>query len=346
MHAFRGMKKRRRKIPVGPALWLLGAAGLGAWRAFGPRYDLSGKVVLVTGGSRGLGLAICRELAGRGAKLAICARTSEELVWAKQDLEQRGAKVMALPVDVTDSGAMVKLVGEARLALGAPVDVLVNNAGVIQVGPVESMTRADFEHVMAVNFWGAVNATMAVLPSMRGRGAGRIVNITSIGGAVAVPHLLAYDCAKFALRGFSQGLRSELAKDGVVVTTIVPGLMRTGSPVNAVVKGDAEKEALWFAAGDATPLTAMSPERAARRIVRAIERGEAEVTLGLQAKLLRVLHGLFPGRVTDLLGLVNRLLPPAGGRQAAMTGAQALAGRGFVRDLVERAGRELNQPAT
>jgi short-subunit dehydrogenase len=331
--------KNRNVVPLVGAI---GGLGLLAWRLLAPRLDLRDKVVFITGGSRGLGLAIARELARKGARLIVCARTSEDLVWAKQDLEERGARVLALPCDVTDPAAVSRLVAEARMQLG-PIDVLINNAGVIRVGPIDAMTRADFEEVMAVNFWGAVNATSAVLPEMRARRQGRIVNITSIGAKIAVPHLLAYDCAKFALLAFSKGLRAELAKDGVVVTTIVPGLMRTGSPVGATFKGDAEKEALWFTAGDVTPLTAMSATRAARRVVRALERGEAEVTLTWQAKLARLVHALFPGITTDLLGLVNRLLPEGDGRHEGRTGREVLGGHRFVRDLVARAGRELNQ---
>jgi short-subunit dehydrogenase len=281
-----------RKRDVLAAGGAAAALGVYTWRRFARALDLRGKVVMVTGGSRGLGLAIARELADRGAKLVVCARTAEDLVWAKQDLEQRGATVLALPCDVSDANAVTQLVAKARLEIG-PIDALVNNAGVIKVGPIDSMTRADFEEVMAVNFWGTVNATMAVLPSMRLRGGGRIVNITSIGGEIAVPHMLAYDCAKFATVGFSEGLRAELLRDHVLVTTIVPGLMRTGSAVNATFKGDAAKEARLFAAADATALTAMSARRAARRIVRALEHGEAFVTLSWQARLARIAHALF-----------------------------------------------------
>ena len=320
----------------------LAALGLYSWRRFAHTMDLRGKVVMVTGGSRGLGLAIARELADRGAKLVVCARTAEHLVWAKQDLEQRGAQVLAMPCDVSDANAVQQLVADARLKLG-PIDALINNAGVIRVGPVDTMTRADFEEVMAINFWGTVNATMAVLPGMRLRGGGRIVNITSIGGEIAVPHLLAYDCAKFATVGFSEGLRAELLRDKVLVTTIVPGLMRTGSPVNATFKGDAPKEAAWFAAGDATPLTAMSARRAARRIVRALVHGEAFVTLSWQAKLARIVHALFPGLTTDVLGLVNRALPDGDGRHAGVEGSEALAGHGFVRSLLARSVAAFNQ---
>jgi short-subunit dehydrogenase len=171
------------------------------------------------------------------------------------------------------------------------------------------MSVEDFEVSMGVHYWGTVYSTLAVLPQMRARGAGRIVNITSIGGKVAVPHLLPYSSAKFATVGFSEGLRAELARDGITVTTIVPGLMRVGSPVNAFFKGDPEKEFAWFSLGAATPLTAMNAESAARRIVQATRRGEAEVTLSWQAKLLRLTHDLLPGATQDLLGVVNRLLP-------------------------------------
>ncbi len=310
------------------------------------RLDLRDKVVLITGGSRGLGLALARELAAKGARLVICGRTAEDLVWAKQDLEQRGARVLALPCDVTDPAQVARLVADARLQLG-PIDVLVNNAGIISVGPVEAMTRADFEQVMAVNFWGAVNATMAVLAAMRARRHGRIVNITSIGAKVAIPHLLAYDCAKFATQGFSEGLRAEVARDGVIVTTIVPGLMRTGSPVNAIFRGDAAKEMAWFAAGDATPLTAISAARAARRIVLAIERGEAQVTLSWQAKLLRYAHAILPDTTVALLGAVNRLLPSANGHgHAVATGRQVMGTRRWLRALLARPMREHNQRLT
>jgi short-subunit dehydrogenase len=294
----------------------LGVAAVAAWRAvqWARRTDLRGKVVVITGGSRGLGLALARELTGKGARVAICARTAEDLVWAKQDIDQRGGHhaVLALPCDVSDATSVARFVAEVRLKVG-PIDVVINNAGIIAVGPIEAMTRADFERVMAVNFWGAVNMTMAVLASMRERRSGHIVNISSIGAKVAVPHLLAYDCAKFAVQGFSEGLQAEVAKDGVCVTTIVPGLMRTGSALHATFKGDAHKEVVWFAAGDAMRWTAMDAGRAARRIVRAIERRESQVTLTWQAKLLRLAHALAPSLVVDGLALANRLLPPADG---------------------------------
>jgi NAD(P)-dependent dehydrogenase (short-subunit alcohol dehydrogenase family) len=287
-----------------------GAAVYAAWQAFQHlrEEDLAGRVVLITGGSRGLGLLMAREFAAEGCRIAICARDPEELEIARIDLEARGAEVIAEVCDVADPAAVRLLVSAVDNAFGR-VDILVNNASIIQVGPLESQQLVDFEEAMAVNYWGTVHATLAVLPQMLERREGRIVNITSIGARVAVPHLLPYDAAKFAAYGFSQGLRSELGKDGIKVSTIVPGLMRTGSPVNALFKGDAEKEFAWFSVGDATPVTAMSARRAARRIVRAARRGEAHVTLSWQAKTLRMVHDLMPGVAADALGWVNRMLP-------------------------------------
>lgn len=286
-----------------------GAAGYFAWRALRDSgEDLDGQVVLITGGSRGLGFLLAQEFAANRCRVVICARDDVELAAAEERLRAAGATVLAIRCDVAERDEVESMVAQATERFGR-VDVLVNNAGIIQVGPLASMEISDFERAMNVMYWGSLYTTLAVLPQMLDRRGGRIVNITSIGGKVSVPHLLPYDAAKFALVGLSEGLRAELKKDGVRVTTIVPGLMRTGSPVNAFFKGDHEKEFTWFSLGSATPLTTISAGRAARRIVEATRRGKAEVTLSVQAKLLRLAHDLFPGATSDLLALGNRLLP-------------------------------------
>jgi hypothetical protein len=155
--------------------------------------------------------------------------------------------------------------------------------------------------------------TLAVLPGMRRRREGRIVNVTSIGGKVSIPHLLPYTASKFALVGLSEGLRSELAKDGIVVTTVCPGLMRTGSHKNALFKGRHRSEFAWFSISDSLPGLSMNADNAARQILDACERGLGEVVLSLPAKAAVLFHDLFPGITADLLGLVNRLLPAPGG---------------------------------
>ncbi|MBV9124439.1 MAG: SDR family oxidoreductase [Planctomycetes bacterium] len=289
----------------------------GSWVAYqafrwARQYDLRDKSVLITGSSRGLGLVLARQFAREGARLTICARDPRELDRAREDLAGYGVPVLAVPCDVADNVQVRLLVEEVRKEYGQ-VDVLVNNAGTIGVGPVELMTLDDFEEAMKINFWSALYATLAVLPGMRQRKEGRIVNITSIGGKIAVPHLLPYDASKFALVGLSEGMRAELAKDGIVVTTVVPGLMRTGSPRNALFKGQHQAEFAWFNISAALPGISTSAEHAARRIVAACRRGDAEIVLTLPAQLGVALHGLFPGLTADILSVVNRLLPGPGG---------------------------------
>ncbi len=272
--------------------------------------ELEGRVALVTGGSRGLGILLARELGRAGCEVAICARDPEALESARERLAEWGVRVLPLRCDVARPEEVEELVRSVEARLG-PVEVLVNNAGIIQVGPLETMTRDDFERTMAVNFGGVLHTTLAVLPGMRARRQGRIANVTSIGGEVSVPHLLPYGAGKFAAVGLSEGLRAELARDGIRVTTVVPGLMRTGGPANALFKGDHEAEFTWFALGDSLRGLSMDAGRAARRIVRALRRGEAHVTLSWQATLLRLAHALAPGLVADALGVANRALPSA-----------------------------------
>ncbi len=283
--------------------------------------DLPGKVVLITGGSRGLGLALAREFAARGCRLAICSRDREELDAAARD-PRLTREVFAIPCDVTRRNEVEEMVARVVDRFGR-LDILVNNAGEIRVGPVESMGVRDFEDAMGVMFWGPVYSSLAALPQMLRQKHGTIVNITSIGGRVAVPHLLPYGCAKFAAVGLSEGLRAELTGTGVKVTTIVPGLMRTGSYLNAAFKGDSEREAAWFSVSAALPGITISADRAARQIVDAAGRGDAHKILTLPAKALALGHGLFPGFISDVLGWVNRYMLPSGTNPAVTRGHQA-----------------------
>lgn len=302
--------------PTAFVLGLAAGAGAVALSAPGPRRSLQSRVALVTGGSRGLGFLIARELIDAGCDVAICARDCDELEAARARLfirsrgiaGARGGRILALPCDVSDRAMVAEMVRDVEAELG-PIDILVNNAGVIMVGPEESMLDADYDEAMGVNFGGVLHVTRAVLPSMRARGRGSIANITSIGGTVPLPHMVPYTASKFAAYGLSQALAVELVRENIRVTTVVPGLMRTGSPVNSWFKGDPRAEFTWFGAGASTSLTAMNADRAARRIVRAIRDGERVLVLTWQAKLMRVAHALLPGMTASLAGLVNRTLP-------------------------------------
>jgi NAD(P)-dependent dehydrogenase (short-subunit alcohol dehydrogenase family) len=275
-------------------------------------FDLNGKTVLITGGSRGLGLVMAREFAREGARLVLCARDEAELQRAHADLDAYDGEIMTVSCDVTNKDSVTDMIERVNSRFGG-VDVLVNNAGVIQVGPIEVMTHADFEMTMQAHFWGPLNTIMAVLPSMRARKSGRIVNISSVGGKVSVPHLVPYSASKFALVGLSKGLRAELMKDGIKVTTVCPGLMRTGSPRNADFKGKHQLEYAWFSISDAMPLLTVSAENAARQIVRACKRGQAELVISVPAKLAVLFESLFPEAMSQILGAVNQVLPGAGG---------------------------------
>jgi NAD(P)-dependent dehydrogenase (short-subunit alcohol dehydrogenase family) len=308
-------------------------------------YQFKNKVVVITGGSRGLGLVLAREFAKEGARIGICARDTDELERAREDLQQRAGEIVALECDITSREQIEQTIDQFRRRFGR-IDVLVNNAGVIEVGPMEVMTLDDFDRAMKTHFWGPLYATLAVLPDMKERRDGRIVNISSIGGKISVPHLLPYSASKFALVGLSEGLRAVLKKNGVAVTTVCPGLMRTGSPRNADFKGQHRAEYAWFSISDALPLTSISAEQAASEIVQACGRGDAEVVLSLPAKLAVRFHGLFPGLTADLLGLVNQLLPgPGGVGKRRMKGKESgsVVSPSFLTTLNERAALRNNE---
>lgn len=298
-------------------LWwsLAGLGALVATKAFLDRkrtIDFHDKTVVITGGSRGLGLVLTRQFASAGANVAICARDQAELDRAKDDLRRRGTDIFTYACDISDKEQVQAFLSTVEQVFG-PVDILVNNAGNIIVSPLENTTEEDFREAMETNFWSAFHTINTVLPGMKARQFGRIVNITSFGGKVAVPHLSPYSVSKFAFVGYSEGLRSELLKDGIYVTTICPGLIRTGSPRNAIFKGQNEKEYTVFKLSDSIPLFTIAADDCARQILDACRVGEAERIITLPAKLATALHGIAPGLITDTLGFANMLLPNPGG---------------------------------
>jgi NAD(P)-dependent dehydrogenase (short-subunit alcohol dehydrogenase family) len=270
--------------------------------------DFRHRVVIITGGSRGLGFVLARQFAAEGARVALIARTPEDLEAAAAKLRGDGAIVFTVPCDVGDRAQVEEAVRRVVDHFGR-LDVLVNVAGVIQVGPVQHMQYEDFQKAMAVHFWGPLHTILAATPHMVSRGGGRIVNVSSIGGRIAVPHLAPYSASKFALVGLSEALTAELARQGIIVTTVSPGLMRTGSPLRAGMKGNHEAENTWFTISDSLPLLAINADRAAAKIVDACRYGDAELTITPQAKVAAAAHGVAPGLVTRLMTLVNALLP-------------------------------------
>lgn len=288
-------------------------------------HRLRGKVVLITGGSRGLGLALAEEFGRRGARLVLTARDMNELERARASLiEKRAAAesdIFLVAADLRKSEEADLVVERATGRFGR-VDILVNNAGVITVGPVEDQTVRDFHDAMDSNFFSGVHCTFAVAPQMLRRKDGIIVNVTSIGGKVAIPHMLPYTASKFAAVGFSEGLHAELRSKGIHVLTVCPGLMRTGSHVHAMFTGDSAKEYRWFSLAANLPGLSIAARRAARRIVRAVILRETEIAITPQAILASRLSNVAPEITSRVMGAVNRLLPdPVPGNAQLRRGA-------------------------
>ena len=269
--------------------------------------DLQDRVVLITGGSRGLGLLMAREVGRRGAQVVLVARDEAELLRAQQDLGSHDVRSSILVADVATEAQARHIVSET-VARHGRLDVLINNAGVITVGPVDHMTVADFEEAMATHFWGPLHTMLAAIPHMHQTG-GRIVNISSVGGRIGVPHLAPYCASKFALTGVSTALRAELARYGILITTVCPGLMRTGSPVNAWFKGRFREEFAWFAIADSLPILSIDGRRAAAQIVDAMRHGDAELVVTWPARLAIIASAIAPNIVARSMGLVNWVLP-------------------------------------
>ena len=318
---------------------LASATALAIAYALRPRSKPARQTVLITGGSRGLGLALAERFGRAGARLILAARDPDELERARNLLLERQAissahDVLLAQTDLNDPAQAKALVDRSIVHFGH-IDVLINNAGIIEVGPVEDQPLEAYRRAMQTNFFAALSTIHAALPSMlaRFREHGKrsaIVNIASIGGKFAMPHLLPYVASKFALTGFSEGLHAELRHKGVRVTTVCPGLMRTGSHVQATFTGDRDKEYRWFALGATTPLIAASTTQAAERIFQAVRTGRAEITITPQAWLAARIMGLAPETTQQIAALVNQLLLPS--PSALNT------------DESQRRGADLNQP--
>ena len=282
-----------------------------------------GAVVLVTGGSRGLGLALASRFARQPANLVLVARDFNELRAAQDTLLERHPHLQPenfhlVAADLSQPAECQRAITEAFARFGR-LDVLVNNAGIIDVGPIEALTAEIFEHTLRVNFLAALHTTWAALPRLLSQSPApgwkrraALVNISSIGGKFAVPHMLPYSAAKFALTGFSEGLHAEVRSKGIRVTTVCPGLMRTGGEDHAHFTGDAVAERAWFDFCAKTPGIATTPEHAANRIFDAVAQGRAEITITPQAWLGARFAGVFPETLQWMNGLANEYLLPKG----------------------------------
>jgi NAD(P)-dependent dehydrogenase (short-subunit alcohol dehydrogenase family) len=281
-------------------------------------------VVLITGGSRGLGLAIASRFAHNPVRLVLASRNMEELQQAQATLLAQHPHLQPddfhlVAADLSRPEECDRLVSEA-ITRFSRIDVLINNAGIIDVGPIESQSLEAFEKTMQINFFAALYTTWAALPHLRkqtplpnARPANRrasIANIASIGGKIAIPHMLPYSAAKFALVGFSEGLHAELRHKGIRVTTVCPGLMRTGGESHAHFVGNVDAEKRWFNFAAKTPGVAVTANHAANRIYHAVVCGRAVITISPQAWLAAHFAPLSPGLVQYANALTNEHILP------------------------------------
>jgi len=273
-----------------------------------PDFSFRHKTVVITGGSRGLGLELARVLAREGANLVLVARTGSTLDAARTALEKYAPQVLTVSCDVRKQHEVERVIQDAVQRFGK-LDVLINNAGVMQVGPLTTMTLEDYVNAMDTHAWASLYSIMAAIPHMKRNGGGRIVNIVSIGGKVAVPHMIPYVMSKFAQAGLSEAMGTELARDGILVTSVYPGLMRTGSHVNARFKGNNRREFAWFSIGAGMPVISINAARAAQQIVEACRRGVESIVLTPAARAATMASSLSPSLITRSMRAVNRFLP-------------------------------------
>jgi NAD(P)-dependent dehydrogenase (short-subunit alcohol dehydrogenase family) len=313
------MKKPRAALQAAQVITGIVAAAAAYALMPRPPKRRPGQVVLITGGSRGLGFALAERYGRSGAKLILAARNLDELSDARHSLLFRKAvqspdDILLVPADLTDAAQATLLIEQAISHFGR-IDILINNAGVIEVGPVEDQPIAAYRRAMATNFFAALYTTHAALPHLLRRkprtGDAAIVNIASIGGKFAMPHLLPYVASKFALVGFSEGLHAELRHKGIRVTTVCPGLMRTGGEAHAHYTGQIKKEQRWFNLAAKSPGISASVHHAANKIYEAVAAGRAEITITPQAWLAARIAGVAPSTTQYLASLANHLLLPA-----------------------------------
>jgi NAD(P)-dependent dehydrogenase (short-subunit alcohol dehydrogenase family) len=267
--------------------------------------NLKGRTAVVTGAAGGIGRAIAVSLARRGCHLALAdiddaalARTAADIAGNQAEVNIR---ISRHHLDVSDRGAVSALPAQVTAEHGG-VDVLVNNAGVALGGTFLEVTESDFDWLFGINFWGAVRMTRAFLPLLQNSEEARLVNISSLFGLIAPPGQTAYAASKFAIRGFSESLRHELAGTRIGVTVVHPGGIATSIAKNArlpdsLAADEVEKRRKFF-----DSLLTMPPEIAGETIVRGVENRKPRILVGSDAKFAALVERLMPVSYWNWLG--------------------------------------------
>ncbi|TFV57527.1 SDR family NAD(P)-dependent oxidoreductase [Mycobacterium sp. PS03-16] len=270
----------------------------------------AGKVAVVTGAGSGIGQALAIELARSGASVAISDVNTEGLADTERRIKEIGAPVKADRLDVTEREAFLLYADEVREHFGK-VNQIYNNAGIAFTGDIEVSQFKDIERVMDVDFWGVVNGTKAFLPHLIASGDGHVVNVSSVFGLFSVPGQAAYNAAKFAVRGFTEALRQEMAVAGhpVKVTTVHPGGIKTAIARNATAAEGLDPQEL--AKTFDRKLATTSPETAARVILDGVRKNKARVLIGNDAKVLDIIVRVTGPHYQRLFSSVTSKLMPS-----------------------------------
>lgn len=250
----------------------------------GQRRSITGSRILITGASQGIGKALAELAAERGAKVLACARKVELLDDVAQQIRSKGGIIETVQADITSPEDRQKLVNAAERVFGG-LDILVNNAGIGATGHFADCGPERLRQIMEVNFFGLTETTRIFLPMLKKGNKPAIVNISSIAGKRGIPARSEYSASKFAVQGFSEALRAELAKDGVDVLVVCPGLTQTNFSQNMI-----EQKALV----QLDHMRGMTPEEVAAETIRAIEKGYNEMCLTLKGKLMVLVSRFFP----------------------------------------------------
>jgi short-subunit dehydrogenase len=250
----------------------------------GQRRTITGSRILITGASQGIGKALAESAAARGAKVLVCARKIDLLDDLARQIRAKDGVIEIAQADITVADDRRRLVEAAEKAFGG-LDILVNNAGIGATGHFADCTPERLRQIMEVNFFGLTETTRVFLPMLKKGNKPAIVNISSIAGKRGIPARSEYSASKFAVQGFSEAIRAELAKDGVDVIVVCPGLTQTNFSANMI-----EQKALV----PLDHLRGMSPEEVARHTIKAIEKGYNESCLTLKGKLMVLVSRFFP----------------------------------------------------
>lgn len=264
--------------------------------------NFSGRVAVITGAGSGIGRALARQLGDRGCILALADQDTETLKEAAEEVRRAGARCSIHTVDVSDRNA-VEAFAVAVAAEHREVHLLFNNAGVTLVDSVQNLDYDDFDWLMNINFWGVVYGTKAFLPQLRAAEEAHIVNVSSLFGLLALPLQSAYNASKFAVRGFTEALKMELAGSSVAVSCVHPGGIKTSIARNARMRTESlglSREDLTAGFDKAARTTA---EQAAARIIRGIEKKQRRILVGVDAKIADLIVRWFPGSYEKIMRL-------------------------------------------